>query len=41
MTWHTGKKNIQLKMLKRQINHPVSEFNEFKPRLKSPKNRFN
>ena len=21
-------------------NRPVSEFNEFKPRLKSPKNRF-
>ena len=21
-------------------NNPVSEFNEFKPRLKSPKNRF-
>ena len=23
-----------------KLNVPVSEFNEFKPRLKSPKNRF-
>ena len=27
-------------MIVSQLKQPVSEFNEFKPRLKSPKNRF-